>query len=81
MSETADRIRSLMDRHEWSQGDVSAYLGVPQPTISNWLKPEDHHNYRSPGVVVARLLDVFERLEMLAPSIHATFVPPARDRK
>lgn len=67
---TVERIRAIMVRKGMSQGQMGAYLGVQQNTISNWLT-----GTRKPGAVVVRLLDVLGMVEAMVPGLHATMLP------
>lgn len=67
---TVERVRALMERHGWNQGQTAAYLGVPQGTFGNWLQ-----GTRKPSQSVVRLLDVLGIVENLAPWLHTSLLP------
>ena len=69
----ADRIRALMLKHDMTQAQCAIYLGVPLGTLLNWLQ-----HAREPNTVITRLLDVLAMLEVLAPGIHASLLPPRK---
>lgn len=71
----AERIRALMNRLNMNQAQAAAYLGVPQPTMANWLSGN-----REPSASVVRLLDVLGTIEVLAPNVHESLLP-SRGRK
>lgn len=67
------RISALMERKNFTQERMALYLGVPTATLVNWIKGR-----RQPGPSVARLLDVLGTIEVLAPAVHNSLMPPVR---
>ena len=67
---TTERIRALMARKDWSQAQISKYLGVRQSSVCNYMA-----GTRKPGGTIARLLDVLGTVEALAPGLHKTMEP------
>ena len=66
----AERLRALMDRLDLTQVQAAKYLGVPLPTLVNWV-----YGHREPNAGTLKLMSVFSTLEALAPEIHAMFLP------
>ncbi|CAB4146482.1 hypothetical protein UFOVP503_24 [uncultured Caudovirales phage] len=62
---------ALMTRLGFDDLRAAAYLGVPVHTFRKWLSGE-----RNPNAAVLRLLDVLGTIEILAPALHDSFVPP-----
>ena len=67
----AAQVRATVDRLNLDENRAAAYLGVPVFTMRKWLTGE-----REPGAAVARLLEVLGLVEVLAPGLHASFLPP-----
>jgi DNA-binding transcriptional regulator YiaG len=67
---TVERIRALMARKDWTAYQTAHYLGVPLSTLGNWTQ-----GTKAPSAAVARLLDVLNTVEFLAPHIHANLIP------
>ncbi len=74
-TETTDRIRAVMQRHNLDKSQLATYLGVPPTTIVNWLSPAGSKNYRKPNAAVERLVHVLGIVEVLAPAIHESLLP------
>lgn len=70
MNKTVERVKTVMTRHGWNQGQMADYLGVPRGTLGNWLQ-----GTREPATVVTRLLDVLETIAWAAPAVHDKFKP------
>ena len=69
------RILALKVRHDWTNVQVAAYLGIPESTVGNWCQ-----GTRKPNRSVLRLLDVLGTLEIIAPEIHAGFMPERKGK-
>ena len=72
-SHHADRLKALQARLGLSQAGLAAYLGVPAPTVRNWLD-----GLRSPPALLDRLLHVLAVVETLAPDVHGHLTPGKR---
>ena len=75
LTPTARRLREVAERHGMTHTQLARYLGVPQGTLNNWLR-----GVREPHTSALRLLEVYAMLEVLAPGIHASFIPPRKRR-
>jgi DNA-binding transcriptional regulator YiaG len=69
-SHHADQLKALQARLGLSQSGLAQYLGVPLPTVRNWLD-----GLRSPPALLDRLLHVLAVVETLAPDVHGHLVP------
>jgi DNA-binding transcriptional regulator YiaG len=67
----AERVRQTVDRLNLDEGQAAAYFGVPVFTVRKWCTGE-----REPGAAVARLLEVLGLVEVFAPALHGSFLPP-----
>lgn len=67
----AARVHDLMTRLNLNESRAAAYLGVPIFTLHKWVTGQ-----RKPGAAVKRLLDVLGTIEVMAPSLHDSFLPP-----
>ena len=72
-SQHADRLKALQARLGLSQAGLAQYLGVPAPTVRNWLD-----GLRSPPALLDRLLHVLAVVETLAPDVHGHLTPGKR---
>lgn len=64
------RLRALCDTLALHERDAAALLGVPYPTLRNWL-----YGHREPAAGIERLLDIIEALALFAPAMLAQWVP------
>lgn len=67
------RLIDTMTRLGLTREGLADYLGVPVPTCGKWLA-----GTREPGSTLVRLLDVLQTIEVMAPGIHAGFMPEPR---
>ena len=67
---TFNPFQHLMSRLVLDETRAAAYLGVPVFTFRKWATGE-----RKPSASAVRLLDVLSTLEVLAPALHAGFLP------
>jgi DNA-binding transcriptional regulator YiaG len=68
----AERIKQTMQRLKLDKTGMARYMGVPHGTVSGWID-----GIREPSASAIRLLDVLGTLEVIAPAIHASFIPSA----
>jgi len=62
---------ALMSRLGFDDLRAAAYLGVPVYTLRKWVSGE-----RRPNAAVLRLIDVLGTIEIMAPALHDSLVPP-----
>ena len=67
---TPNPFQHLMSRLGLDETRAAAYLGVPVFTFRKWATGE-----RKPSASAVRLLDVLSTIEVLAPALHAGFLP------
>jgi DNA-binding transcriptional regulator YiaG len=67
---TAARLLATQTRLGLTDASMARYLGVPLSTWRNWAC-----GHREPGAVTARLLDVLDAVECLAPEMHKHLLP------
>ena len=67
---TAARLLATQTRLGLTDASMARYLGVPVSTWRNWAC-----GHREPGAVTARLLDVLDAVECLAPEMHKHLLP------
>ena len=67
---------ALMTRLSLDEPRAAAYLGVPLYTFHKWVTGE-----RTPNASVLRLVDVLGTIEVLAPALHDSFIPPPTEPK
>lgn len=67
------RLNDTMTRLKLTPTGLADYLGIAVPTCNKWLA-----GTREPGAALARLLDVLQTVEVLAPGIHAGLMPEPR---
>jgi DNA-binding transcriptional regulator YiaG len=67
---TAARLLATQTRLGLTDASMARYLGVPVSTWRNWAC-----GHREPGAVTARLLDVLDAVECLAPDMHKHLLP------
>lgn len=66
----------LCTRFDFDDARGAEYLGVPVFTFRKWLNGE-----RTPNASALRLLEVLGMVEVLAPAIHASFLPQPKKPK
>jgi DNA-binding transcriptional regulator YiaG len=64
------RLLATQTRLGLTDASMARYLGVPVSTWRNWAC-----GHREPGAVTARLLDVLDAVECLAPDMHKHLLP------
>ncbi len=64
-------LRAMMDETGYTEKQTAAYLGVPLPTLMNWLAERREMPY-----LAERMLAVLGCMRALAPDLHAHFTPP-----
>jgi DNA-binding transcriptional regulator YiaG len=67
---TAARLLATQTRLGLTDASMARYLGIPVSTWRNWAC-----GHREPGAVTARLLDVLDAVECLAPDMHKHLLP------
>ena len=65
-----NQFNALMTRLNLDETRAAAYLGVPVFTFRKWAS-----GARKPSAATLRLLDVLGTVEVLAPALHAGFLP------
>lgn len=70
MTDTIDRIHTLMAQKGWSKSATARYLGVPSGTFGNWMQ-----GTKKPPKVISRLLDVLGAVEAIAPHVYLSLLP------
>lgn len=65
-----NQFNALMARLNLDETRAAAYLGVPVFTFRKWAS-----GARKPSAATLRLLDVLGTVEVLAPALHAGFLP------
>ena len=66
----SERLRATQARLNLTDAQLARYLGVSVSTCRNWAC-----GHRAPGAVTARLLDVLDAVECLAPDMHKHLLP------
>lgn len=64
------RIAETLERLNLEETQGAEYLGVPLSTLRKWV-----NGTRTPSAATIRLLDVLGTIEVIAPAIHAQFIP------
>lgn len=68
-----EAIKEFRDKHGMAQPQMARMMGVPITTLRNWERGERH-----PNAAALRLMEVFTTLEVICPTILATFISLAK---
>jgi hypothetical protein len=63
-------LAALITRHQLTEAQAAALLGVPVFTLRKWRT-----GTRAPNAAAVRLVEVFDLLAVLAPAILAGLIP------